>query len=320
MRASGAAAGLGAVLALTLAGCGGSGAAATSTPGGCRSLDIVVTTSILGDVVSQVAGEGAAVEVLMPIGADPHSFQASASQAAALREADLVVVNGLGLEESLQRCDRGSGRRRGHRGGGGVVRGRHPVRRGGRWRERRRRGISTPTSGPTRGAWPTWSPAWGRPWPRPTRPARRRDRAAAAAYRGELLALDAEIERILAGIPAEAAEAGHQPPHPRLLRRSLRLRGGGGDHPRGEPRWPSRARPTWPPWPKPCAGRGCGPSSPRAPGRPPSPRRSPPNWESRSPWWACSPSPWARRGRGRRPTSACSELNAERIAAALGGS
>ncbi len=100
MRARRAAAASGIVLALTLAGCGG-GTAGTTNSGGCRFFHIVVTTSILGDVVSQVAGESATVEVLMPIGADPHAFQASASQAAALREADLVVVNGLGLEEGL---------------------------------------------------------------------------------------------------------------------------------------------------------------------------------------------------------------------------
>ncbi len=63
---------------------------------------VVATTSILGDVVAQVTGEEARVEVLIPRGADPHDFQASARQAASLREALLVVANGLGLEEGLQ--------------------------------------------------------------------------------------------------------------------------------------------------------------------------------------------------------------------------
>jgi zinc/manganese transport system substrate-binding protein len=87
--------------ALGLAACGGGGATATTAVEGCRPLRIVATTSILGDVVGQVAGAADRVEVLIPRGADPHSFQASASQAAALREADLVVVNGLGLEGTL---------------------------------------------------------------------------------------------------------------------------------------------------------------------------------------------------------------------------
>ncbi len=66
------------------------------------SLLVVASTTVLGDIVENVVGDRGRVETLMPIGADPHGFQASARQAALLREADLVVVNGLGLEEGLQ--------------------------------------------------------------------------------------------------------------------------------------------------------------------------------------------------------------------------
>lgn len=62
---------------------------------------VVVSTTVLGDVVSDLAGEAARVEVLMPPGVDPHEYSASASDAALLRDADLVVVNGLGLESGL---------------------------------------------------------------------------------------------------------------------------------------------------------------------------------------------------------------------------
>jgi zinc/manganese transport system substrate-binding protein len=87
------------VTGLLLAACGGE--AAVSPSAGCRTLEVVATTSILGDVVRNLVGEAARVAVLMPMGADPHSFSPSASQAASLREADLVVANGLGLEEGL---------------------------------------------------------------------------------------------------------------------------------------------------------------------------------------------------------------------------
>ncbi|OUZ07588.1 zinc ABC transporter substrate-binding protein [Aeromicrobium sp. PE09-221] len=63
---------------------------------------VVVTTNILGDVVREVAGDDVEVTVLMPAGADPHSFEISAQQAAAVESADLVVSNGLGLEEGVQ--------------------------------------------------------------------------------------------------------------------------------------------------------------------------------------------------------------------------
>lgn len=62
---------------------------------------VVVTTSILGDVVAELVGEAASVEVLMPPGTDPHDFAPSARQAADLRSADAVVVNGLGFEAGL---------------------------------------------------------------------------------------------------------------------------------------------------------------------------------------------------------------------------
>jgi zinc/manganese transport system substrate-binding protein len=62
---------------------------------------IVVTTPVLGDVVSGLVGEDATVEVIMPAGADPHEFQPSARQAAGMREADLVVANGGGFEGGL---------------------------------------------------------------------------------------------------------------------------------------------------------------------------------------------------------------------------
>jgi zinc/manganese transport system substrate-binding protein len=85
--------------ALLAAACGGSDGAAGGDGSGP---DVVVTTSILGDVVENLVGDAAEVEVIMPPNADPHDFQASARQAAALREADLVVVNGAGFEAGLE--------------------------------------------------------------------------------------------------------------------------------------------------------------------------------------------------------------------------
>lgn len=63
--------------------------------------DIIVTTNILGDVVTRLVGEEADVYVLMKSNADPHSFGISAQEAGAMEQADLIVANGLGLEEGL---------------------------------------------------------------------------------------------------------------------------------------------------------------------------------------------------------------------------
>ncbi|WJM16382.1 metal ABC transporter substrate-binding protein [Microbacterium arborescens] len=74
---------------------------------GCASADddrptVVVTTNILGDIVENLAGDELDVVTFMPPDADPHSFELSAQDAATMRSADLVVSNGLGLEEGVQ--------------------------------------------------------------------------------------------------------------------------------------------------------------------------------------------------------------------------
>ncbi|MEV7959147.1 metal ABC transporter substrate-binding protein, partial [Streptomyces sp. NPDC088141] len=64
---------------------------------------MVVTTNILGDITRNIVGDEAEVTVLMQAGTDPHSFGVSAPQAASIEQADLVVYNGLGLEENVLR-------------------------------------------------------------------------------------------------------------------------------------------------------------------------------------------------------------------------
>ncbi|GAA0274697.1 zinc ABC transporter substrate-binding protein AztC [Cryptosporangium japonicum] len=64
---------------------------------------IVVTTNILGDVVRTIVGDEAEVTVLMKPDADPHSFAISAREARTMQTADLLVHNGLGLEEGIAR-------------------------------------------------------------------------------------------------------------------------------------------------------------------------------------------------------------------------
>lgn len=84
-----------AAVALVVAGC-----ADDSSQAG--EAHIVVTTNILGDVVSNVVGDTADVTVLMKRNADPHSFELSAQEADSVSRADLIIYNGLGLEEGVQ--------------------------------------------------------------------------------------------------------------------------------------------------------------------------------------------------------------------------
>lgn len=65
-------------------------------------LQVVATTPILADVVSQVGGNVIELSVLIPNNTDPHSFEPAPRDAALIAEADLVFINGLGLEEFMQ--------------------------------------------------------------------------------------------------------------------------------------------------------------------------------------------------------------------------
>ncbi|MBW3666097.1 MAG: metal ABC transporter substrate-binding protein [Actinobacteria bacterium] len=85
------------LIGLIASGCGGEGQRDDD-----GRLLVLATTTVLGDVVGNVVGDHARVEVLIPVGADSHDFQASAAQIAQLNRADLVVANGLGLEEGLE--------------------------------------------------------------------------------------------------------------------------------------------------------------------------------------------------------------------------
>ncbi|HUG07314.1 MAG TPA: metal ABC transporter substrate-binding protein [Acidimicrobiia bacterium] len=83
------------LLAMLLGGCGTSPAEETGRP------LVVATTSIWGDVARSIVGDQGSVEVLIPVGADAHDYEPSQRQVAMLQEADLVIANGLGLEEGL---------------------------------------------------------------------------------------------------------------------------------------------------------------------------------------------------------------------------
>jgi zinc/manganese transport system substrate-binding protein len=90
------------VTCVVIAGCGssdGTNASQATSDGGLS----VGTTTMLGDVLSDIEQcAGGTAETLMPRGVDPHDFSASSAQIARLVSAQLVVANGLGLEEGIE--------------------------------------------------------------------------------------------------------------------------------------------------------------------------------------------------------------------------
>lgn len=65
-------------------------------------LNIVCTTGMITDLVSQIGGERVQVTGLMGPGVDPHYYKASQGDIAKLTKADLVFYNGLFLEGKME--------------------------------------------------------------------------------------------------------------------------------------------------------------------------------------------------------------------------
>ena len=94
----------GALLVFVLSACGGQGGG----PGGGPTR-VVVTYSLLGDLVENVGGGSVEMTTLVGPNGDAHTFEPAPSDNAELAEADLVFQNGLGFEPWLGELYQSSG-------------------------------------------------------------------------------------------------------------------------------------------------------------------------------------------------------------------
>jgi len=106
---------LGALTLLLLASCRapGSGSAPPASqapPGGPHRLRVVTTVLPITLFTRAVASGCAVVEPLLPSDVGPHDVQTSPSQLARLRRADVLVINGLGLETFLDKLIAAAGK------------------------------------------------------------------------------------------------------------------------------------------------------------------------------------------------------------------
>ena len=72
------------------------------TLGQGEKLQVVASTRIVADVVRNVGGDLMDLTTLMPLGADPHGFEPTPQDAAAVADAQVVFINGAGLELLLE--------------------------------------------------------------------------------------------------------------------------------------------------------------------------------------------------------------------------
>lgn len=72
-------------------------------------IDVVVTTTMLEDLVEQLGGEHFQAHGLVNVGADPHVYQPQPGDARMIAESDAVVMNGLLLEGWMESLIRNAG-------------------------------------------------------------------------------------------------------------------------------------------------------------------------------------------------------------------
>ncbi|WP_232661591.1 metal ABC transporter solute-binding protein, Zn/Mn family [Pseudonocardia sp. TRM90224] len=101
-----------AIALLTAAGCGSStpSAAPGATPGGAAGVSVVTSTNVYGSIAEAVGGPNVTVESLITDpAADPHSFESTPADAAKVAKAGVVVFNGGGYDDWMQRLVESAG-------------------------------------------------------------------------------------------------------------------------------------------------------------------------------------------------------------------
>lgn len=85
-----------AALALSLSACG------TAAPAPSGKLQVLASSTILADLARQVAGDRAEVSALLPVGTDPHAYEAVPSDVAKIAASQVLLINGLEYEHFLE--------------------------------------------------------------------------------------------------------------------------------------------------------------------------------------------------------------------------
>src|SRR5690242_18444767 len=97
------------VITMLLAGCSGASLRSRATDGVVR---VVAAENVWGNIAAQIGGGRVRVTSLISDpNEDPHLFQPTARDAAAVSRADVVIVNGMGYDDFASRLLDTGGRR-----------------------------------------------------------------------------------------------------------------------------------------------------------------------------------------------------------------
>jgi zinc/manganese transport system substrate-binding protein len=95
-------------VALLLAGCGGDGGGSAATGNG-ETLRVVATTTQVQDFARVIGGDQVQVTGILKPNVDAHDYEPSPADLDAIARADVLIENGVGLEEWLQDTIRSAG-------------------------------------------------------------------------------------------------------------------------------------------------------------------------------------------------------------------
>jgi ABC-type Zn uptake system ZnuABC Zn-binding protein ZnuA len=77
--------------------------------GGKTPLKVIAAETFLADIAQNVAGDRVKIDALMPIGVDPHSFEPTPAEVAKVADSNVIIINGAGVEEFLERLLKNAG-------------------------------------------------------------------------------------------------------------------------------------------------------------------------------------------------------------------
>ncbi len=90
------------LLVLVVAACG-EGSVPTGWVAPAGVINVVTTSTVFADLIRNVGADRVAVTSLVPKGVDVHTYQAAPQDLRAVASADLFVMNGLGLDDWLEK-------------------------------------------------------------------------------------------------------------------------------------------------------------------------------------------------------------------------
>lgn len=102
---------MGMLIATLLAACGATSTPSTNATTGASTsgkIKAVATTTIIADMVKNIAGDKLELVTILKPGSDPHDYEPTANDSKAIADAQIIFLNGAGLEETLEKALEGN--------------------------------------------------------------------------------------------------------------------------------------------------------------------------------------------------------------------